>query len=101
MVSAVVARRGKNSVANRSRAGTLPRSGPRGRWSDVVRRPEDDRLAVAGVDGALEVLEEIEHGGVGEGQDLGQDHASDAPSRIDPVVRIREPGPGQAAGAPT
>src|SRR5579859_3112505 len=58
-------------------------------------------LVSGGIDGALEAVEQVEHGGVGEGEDLGEDHAGDAAGRVDPVVRVRQAGPGQAAGAPT
>src|SRR6266853_4109562 len=48
---------------------------------------------------ALELPAKLHGTLVGEGQDLGQDHAGDALLQIDPVIAVEEPGPGQAAGA--
>src|SRR5712691_87129 len=51
------------------------------------------------VDRALELAVELDGALVGEGEDLGHDHAADPPRRIDPVIGVEDAGPGQAAGA--
>src|SRR5580704_9660120 len=51
------------------------------------------------VDAALEAREGFQALPVRKRQQLHQDHAADVARRIDPVIGVGEPSPGEAAGA--
>src|ERR1035437_5884186 len=57
------------------------------------------RRIEAGIDAALEACERFQALLVGERQHLHQDHAGDVARRVDPVIGVGEPRPGEAAGA--
>ncbi len=52
-----------------------------------------------GIDAALEARERLQALGVGERQQLHQDHAGDVARRVDPEIGVGKARPGEAAGA--
>src|SRR5690349_17489963 len=61
--------------------------------------PPARALCHRAIDLGFEPVEQAEHGVVGEGQDLGHQHAGHALLRVEPVVGVEQAGPGEAAGA--